>query len=152
MRKWIALVTVVSVSFALFAAQQAFTNDTQPSAQKATLIALAQKNSKPAPPSSKPAPPPSKAQRKAFRRRVPNYYGQVGLAKKQRAKIYEIQEGYYNEISALEEKIEELKQKRGAEVYDVLTVQQKKRLNQLREAAAKKRKGRSKKKGKSKKS
>ncbi len=144
MRKWIALVTVVSVSFALFAAQQAFTNDTQPSAQKTTLIALAQKKSE------KSASPSKK--KKTFRRRVPNYYGQIGLAKKQREKIYEIQEGYFNEISVFEEKIEELKLKRSTEVYGVLTDQQKKRLNQLLEAAAKKRKSRSKKKVKSKKS
>ncbi|MCH7686793.1 MAG: hypothetical protein IH899_08950 [Planctomycetes bacterium] len=144
MRKWITLVTVVSVSFALFAAQQAFTNDTQPSAQKTTVIALAQKK-------AEKSSSPSK-KKKTFRRRVPNYYGQIGLAKKQREKIYEIQEEYFNEISALEEKIEELKQKRDTEVYGVLSDQQKKRLDQLREAAAKKRKSRSRKKLKSKKS
>ena len=144
MRKWITLVTVVSVSFALFAAQQAFTNDTQPSAQKTTVIALAQKKAE------KPSSPSKK--KKTFRRRVPNYYGQIGLAKKQREKIYEIQKGYFDEISALEEKIDALKQKRDTEVYAVLTDPQKIILNQLQKEAAKKRKSRSKKKVKSKKS
>ena len=144
MRKWITLVTVVSVSFALFAAQQAFTNDTQPSAQKTTVIALAQKK-------AEKSSSPSK-KKKTFRRRVPNYYGQIGLAKKQREKIYEIQKGYFDEISALEEKIDALKQKQDTEVYAVLSDPQKIILNQLQKAAAKKRKGRSKKKVKSKKS
>ncbi|MCH7978744.1 MAG: hypothetical protein IH935_07185, partial [Acidobacteria bacterium] len=90
--------------------------------------------------------------KKTFRRRVPNYYGQVGLAKKQRERIYSIQKKYFNEITALEEKIEELKEKRNGEMYDVLDDSQKKKLDNLREAAAKKRKGRSSKKVKSKKS
>lgn len=144
MRKWITLVTVISVSFALVATQQAFTNDTQPAAQKTTVVALAQKK-------AEKSSSPSK-KKKTFRRRVPNYYGQIGLAKKQREKIYGIQEEYFNEINELEEKIEALKQKRDSEVYDVLSDAQKKILGQLREAAAKKRKSRSSKKVKSKKS
>ena len=144
MRKWIVFVTVVSVSFALVVTQQAFTNDTQPSVQKTTVIALAQKK-------AEKSSSPSK-KKKTFRRRVPNYYGQIGISKKQREKIYEIQKGYFNEISTLEEKIEELEQKRGAEIYAVLSGPQKIILGQLREAAAKKRKSRSKKKLKSKKS
>ena len=144
MRKLIVLVTVISVSFALVATQQAFTNDAQPSAQKTTVIALAQKKAKKSSSSSK--------KKKTFSRRVPNYFGQVGLAKKQRETIYAIQKGYFNEISVLEEKIEALKQKRDFEVYGVLSDQQNKKLDQLREAAAKKRKGRSSKKVKSKKS
>lgn len=138
MRKWILVVTVVSVSFALVVAQQAFTNDTQPSVQKTTVIALAQKK-------AEKASSPSK-KKKTFRRRVPNYYGQVGISKKQREKIYEIQKEYFNEITALEEKIEELKEKRNGEMYDVLDDSQKKKLDNLREAAAKKRKSRSSKK------
>ena len=138
MRKWIVFVTVAPVSFALVVTQQAFTNDTQPAVQKTTVIALAQKNAE------KPSSPSKK--KKTFLRRVPNYYGQIGLAKKQREKIYEIQRGYFNEISVLEEKIEELEQKRGAEVYGVLTNPQKIILGQLQKAAAKKRKSRSKKK------
>ena len=141
MRKWIALVTVISVSFALVATQQAFTSDTQSSVQKTTLIALAQKKAEKSSSSSK----------KTFRRRVPNYYGQIGLAKKQRERIYAIQKGYFDEINALEEKIEALEQQRDTEFYGVLSDAQKKILGQLREAAEKKRKNRSKKK-KSKKS
>ena len=143
MKKWFSLVAVVSVSFALIVAQQAFTNDTQPSVQE-TVIVLAQKKAEK---SSSPS-----RKKKTFRRRVPNYYGQIGLAKKQREKIYEIQEGYFNEISALQEKIEELEQKRDTEVYGVLSDAQKKIVGRLREAAAKKRKKRSSKKVKSKKS
>ena len=144
MTKLLVLVVVVSVSFAMVAAEQGFTNDTQPSAQKTTVIALVQKKAEKSSSSSK--------KKKTFRRRVPNYFGQIGLAKKQKEKIYEIQEGYFNEISALEEKIDELEQKRYTEVYGVLTDLQKKRLDQLREAAEKKRKKRSSKKVKSKKS
>ena len=142
MKKWFSLVAVVSVSvsvsFALIVAQQAFTNDTQPSVQKTTVIALAQKK-------AEKSSSPSK-KKKTFRRRVPNYYGQVGISKKQREKIYEIQKEYFNEITALEEKIEELKEKRNGEMYDVLDDSQKKKLDNLREAAAKKRKSRSSKK------
>ena len=143
MRKWIVLVTVISVSFALVATQQAFTSDTRPSVQKTTLIALAQKKAAKSSPTSK--------KKKTFRRRVPNYYGQIGLAKKQRERIYTIQKGYFDEINALEEKIEALEQQRDTEVYGVLSDAQKKILGRLREAAAKKRKSRSNKK-KSKKS
>ena len=82
---------------------------------------------------------------------TPSAYGQVGISKKQRETIYSIQKKYFNEITALEEKIEELKEKQSGEMYDVLDDSQKKKLDNLRQAAAKKRKSRSSKKVKSKK-
>ena len=64
MRKWIAFVIVVSVSFVSVVALQAFTNDTRPTAQKTTQLTLAQKK-------AKKSSAPSK-KKKTFRRRVTN--------------------------------------------------------------------------------
>ena len=72
-------------------------------------------------------------------RRVPAYYGQVGLSSKQREMIYSLQAAYAEQIEELERRLEALKARRDEEIEAVLTPQQKGRLGQLREAAAKRR-------------
>ena len=83
---------------------------------------------------------------KTFRRRLPNYYGQVGISKKQRETIYRIQKEYFDQISVLEVQIAALKAKRDGEVHNVLNDPQKAVLKQLVDAAKKKRAANAKKK------
>lgn len=70
---------------------------------------------------------------KKFRGRLPNYYGQIGLSRKQRTDIYAIQEKYHLQIDELEAKLEELKLKQSEEIYAVLTPAQKESLKTLKE-------------------
>lgn len=70
--------------------------------------------------------------------RVPAFYGQVGISDEQRKKIYSIQGGYDEKIDALKKQIDDLEEKRDAEVKAVLSVDQQKRLVELQEASKKK--------------
>ncbi len=91
----------------------------------------------------------AKKKSKKLRGRLPNYYGKVGVTKTQRTKIYELQASYNEKIAALVQQIADLKAKRDMEVEAVLKPEQKKKVEELREAARKKREARKKKKEKS---
>jgi hypothetical protein len=88
---------------------------------------------------AQPAAGPQAKQATARPRRVPAYYGQVGLSSKQREMIYSLQAAYAEQIEELERRLEALKSRRDEEIEAVLTPQQRQRLVQLREAAAKRR-------------
>jgi hypothetical protein len=76
-------------------------------------------------------------------RRLPSYYGQVGLSDVQREAIYRLQEAYAEQLDALEKQLETLKGRRDQEIENVLAPAQKQRLRQLLEAAARRRAARS---------
>jgi hypothetical protein len=88
---------------------------------------------------------PAAAVKKKPRGRLPNYYGQVGLSKDQRAKIYGIQKTFGDQLAALKKQIEELEKKQKEGMEAVLTAEQKTKVAELVAAAAKKRASRSKK-------
>lgn len=67
-------------------------------------------------------------------RRVPSYFGQVGLSDQQKADIYALRGRYQAELAELERKIEELKRLEMEECESVLTESQRKLLGQLRDA------------------
>lgn len=70
--------------------------------------------------------------------RVPAYFAQIGLTKEQRSKVLEVQASYTQKIEALRKQIDDLETKRDADVRGVLTDEQKKKLDELTEAAKKK--------------
>ncbi len=65
---------------------------------------------------------------------LPPQWGKLGLTDDQKQKVYKIQAKYRDEISKLEEQIKELRGKMAKEQYEVLTPDQKKRLDELRSA------------------
>jgi hypothetical protein len=67
-------------------------------------------------------------------RRVPMYFGQVGLTTSQREEIYSIRARYYEQISDLKRQIEELEEKEDGECLAVLTDSQRSLLESLRGA------------------
>ncbi|QDV32382.1 hypothetical protein [Tautonia plasticadhaerens] len=67
-------------------------------------------------------------------RRVPSYFGQVGLSDQQKADIYALRGRYRAELSELERQIEEMKRREMEECESVLTDSQRKLLTQLRDA------------------
>lgn len=73
-----------------------------------------------------------------FRPRLPNYYGQVGISREQRQKIYAIQRQYHEKIAPLRAQLEALEEQRDKEVAAVLTEEQLKKVEELR---AKRRRG-----------
>ncbi|MDA1017879.1 MAG: hypothetical protein O3A00_25905 [Planctomycetota bacterium] len=83
-----------------------------------------------------------------FRRRLPNYYGQVGLSTKQKDDIYKIQETYHNQIEVLQKQISDLQAKRDAETKAILSEEQQGKVNELVAAAKARDAERSKKKKK----
>ncbi len=70
--------------------------------------------------------------------RLPNNYGKLGLSDKQKKTIYTAQSKYATEINALIRQVEELREKRDAEVAAVLTGEQKVKLAELQGETAKK--------------
>lgn len=62
---------------------------------------------------------------------LPRNWGKVGLSDAQVQNIYRIQNKYNEEIDKLEAKIKELKAQRDKEAKDVLTPDQKKRLDEI---------------------
>lgn len=70
--------------------------------------------------------------------RLPNNYGKLGLSDKQKKSIYAAQSKYATEINALIRQVEELREKRDAEVGAVLTAEQKVKLAELQGETAKK--------------
>jgi len=71
----------------------------------------------------------------APRRRLPNYYGQIGISDRQRERIYGLQAEYNSEIEELQAQIDTLKAERDAEIESVLTDVQKRRLDVRKEEA-----------------
>lgn len=89
------------------------------------------------------APEPSaKAGRKAPdpMRRVPTYFGSLGLTNEQKEEIYAIQGRYIPQIQELQAKIESLRERAMADCEDVLTPAQKKILTEARKTAVDRRK------------
>lgn len=62
---------------------------------------------------------------------LPTYWGQLGLSDEQKQKVYKVQAKYNDEIEKLEAKIQELKDKRDKERFDLLSADQKKRLEAI---------------------
>lgn len=71
----------------------------------------------------------------APRRRLPNYFGQIGISDRQREKIYGLQAQYNTRIDVLQAQIDELKAQRDANIEAVLTDAQKRLLEARREDA-----------------
>ncbi|RUL81239.1 SNARE domain-containing protein [Tautonia sociabilis] len=67
-------------------------------------------------------------------RRLPTYFGLVGVSDQQKQDIYAIRGRYREEIAALEQRIQELKRQELSECEAVLTEAQQKLLNQIRAA------------------
>ena len=72
-----------------------------------------------------------KKTRKKPRGRVPNHYGKLGLSPKQKETIYGIQAKYQKQIEVLEQQLAELEQQEDEEVSEVLTDDQKERLQEI---------------------
>lgn len=78
------------------------------------------------------------AEKKGADGRVPAYFAQIGLSKDQRAKVLEVQSSYAEKIDALRKQIADLEAKRDVDVRGVLSDDQKKKLDELVDAAKKK--------------
>lgn len=65
------------------------------------------------------------------RQQLPPYWRQLGLSTEQRQKVYGVQAKYDAEIDKLEAQIKELKDKMRKERLDVLTADQKKKLDDI---------------------
>jgi Spy/CpxP family protein refolding chaperone len=87
------------------------------------------------PATSKQAAPTAK-KKQDHSRRVPNYFGQIGLTTEQRASIYSIQANRVEKIEALEKQIATEKAEMLAQCENVLNETQKKLLDNLRKVAA----------------
>jgi Spy/CpxP family protein refolding chaperone len=81
-------------------------------------------------------------------RRVPDYFGQIGLTDEQRESIYKIQGKHQARIDELEKEIDEIRAKSLGECEAVLTDMQKQMLEQRRKDAAAKKKAAAEKKNK----
>ncbi len=73
------------------------------------------------------------------RRRLPNYYGQIGLTAEQRERIYGVQVKFRPEIRELQEKLQALQAAQRMQIEAVLTAEQKTKLETVRSAAAERR-------------
>ncbi len=71
------------------------------------------------------------AQQKKFRKRLPNYWGSLGLSLEQKKKIYQLQEDYFNKIASLEKQIADLKKEERVKSFEVLTSAQKENLRKI---------------------
>jgi hypothetical protein len=69
-------------------------------------------------------------------RRVPNYFGQLGLSEAQRESIYKIQAKHQPSIEALEKQLDDLRAQSLTECVSVLTDAQKRMLAERRAHAA----------------
>jgi hypothetical protein len=82
---------------------------------------------------------PAAAQKaKKFRGRLPAHFGRV-VSQQQRQAIYKIQEEYWPKISALKEQLAALTNERDEKVRALLTPEQAKKIDELKAAAAAKR-------------
>ena len=84
------------------------------------------------------SPTKTKTSKKALdpARRVPAYFGQLGLTPDQRESIYKVQGKHIPKIEALEQQIEEIRGQMLKECEGVLTPAQKQLLEQRRTAGA----------------
>ena len=98
------------------------------------LVASFERSGAQEPAGAKPAEPAAKKKHDAARR-VPPYFGQIGLTAEQRASIYGIQTKRYEKIDALEQQIATEKAEMLAQCEGALTETQKKLLENLRRAA-----------------
>jgi len=80
------------------------------------------------------APPKAKRTGDASRR-VPDYFGEIGLTPEQRESIYKIREKHQSKISDLQKQIEAARKEEIAECETVLTDTQKELVAQRRRAA-----------------
>jgi len=87
------------------------------------------------PPATKPVDPVAKKKSDPARR-VPPYFGQIGLTTEQRASIYSVQGKHQEKIHALERQIAEERAAMLGECEATLTETQRKLLDNLRKAAA----------------
>ena len=69
-------------------------------------------------------------------RRVPSYFGQIGLSPEQRESIYKIRRSHQDKIAALKKQIDQIEDGMMDECEGVLNDTQKKLLANLRKAAA----------------
>jgi hypothetical protein len=69
-------------------------------------------------------------------RRVPDYFGQIGLTAEQRESIYKIRKGHQEKVDALRKEIAEIEAKSLQECEAKLTETQKKLLDHLRSTGA----------------
>lgn len=67
-----------------------------------------------------------------FRGRLPNNFRQLGLSQKQIDEIYGVQKKYHAEIEDLKQRLSALEEQEDQEVHDVLTAEQKTKLEELR--------------------
>ena len=74
---------------------------------------------------------PKKEDVAKYRGTLPPNWKKLGLTDDQTQKVYKVQARYGEQIDKLEEQIKELKGKRDKERYEVLTAEQKKRLDEL---------------------
>jgi hypothetical protein len=68
-------------------------------------------------------------------RRVPDFFGQIGLSLEQRERIYKVREGHFQKIHALEKQLADARAAMLAECEDVLSPIQKELLSARRKAA-----------------
>ncbi|MCA9108511.1 MAG: hypothetical protein KDA52_01070 [Planctomycetaceae bacterium] len=74
---------------------------------------------------------------KEYRGPLPAHFGKLGMSDTQKEKVYSLQESYEEQLEKLRKQIEQIEQKRDAEIETLLTPGQKLRLQELREEAAK---------------
>ncbi len=98
-----------------------------------SLGSLAQDPS-PRKPAEKPAAP---AKKKEASRRVPDYFGQIGLTPEQRESIYKVRKTHQDKIDVLKKQIADAESQSLSECEAVLTVTQKKLLENLRSGGPK---------------
>ena len=136
-RNMLSLAAILVIAMLTLAVRPGQTDEPRTTAIRAvTLLARAAVNQPGAAQSKDPSARPRP-------RRLPSYYGQVGLSDPQRERIYRLQAAYADRIDELEKQLESLKAKRDQEIEAVLTPPQKERLRHLVEAAAKRRAARS---------
>jgi hypothetical protein len=130
MKSLIPVSTAAALAIALLTIRPGYSDDTDKSAKQGQsqklVVAAVQTKVK-----------AESTTRKKPRGRLPNYYAQIGISKKQRADIYELQADYASQIDELKKQMAELIAKRDSEVEAVLTEPQQKRLGEVREAAKK---------------
>jgi hypothetical protein len=90
-----------------------------------------------------PAQPPAAKRVYDPARRVPSFFGQVGLTPEQRESIYKLRGKHLGRINELQKEIDRAQAEMMADCEAVLTDTQKQLLENLRRAAAEKRKARS---------
>lgn len=79
-------------------------------------------------------PKSTKKEEPKVKGQLPPNWGKIGLSDDQKKQVYKIQGKYAEEIDKLESKIKELKGTARKEMFEVLTADQKKRLEELLKA------------------